>query len=122
MSTAIEHVLDELRLFEPDPEFVGRAQIKSFEEYEKLYQQSIEDPEAFWSEAAGELHWFKKWDHVLNEDNAPFYKWFEGGTTNLSYNCLDRHLSSWRKNKAALIWEGEPYGERRILTYRELHR
>ncbi len=122
MSTEIEHVLDETRLFEPDAEFVGQAQIKSFEEYQKLYRQSMEDPEAFWSEAAEELHWFKKWERVLNEDDAPFYKWFEGGTTNLSYNCLDRHLSSWRKNKAALIWEGEPYGERRILTYRELHR
>ena len=122
MSTAIDHVLDETRAFKPSQEFRKQAQIKSIDEYQKLYEQSINDPETFWGKAAEELHWFKKWDRVLNKDNAPFYKWYEGGTTNISYNCLDRHLTTWRRNKAAIIWEGEPYNERRILTYRELHR
>jgi acetyl-CoA synthetase len=122
MEAAIDHVLEEKRHFEPDEEFVKRAQLKSINEYEKLYERSIEDPEGFWSEMASELHWFKKWDRVLNADDPPFYRWFEGGTTNISHNCLDRHLDTWRKNKAAIIWEGEPYGERRIYTYRELHR
>ncbi|MCC6488481.1 MAG: acetyl-coenzyme A synthetase, partial [Candidatus Hydrogenedentes bacterium] len=122
MSTAIEHVLDETRHFEPAPEFSKLAHVKSLAEYERLYEQSIDDPETFWGNAASELHWFKKWDRVLNADNAPFFKWFEGGKTNLAYNCLDRHLKTWRKNKAAIIWEGEPYGQRSILTYRELHR
>ncbi len=122
MSNAIDHVLDETREFTPHPEFAQRAAITSEAEYEAMYRWSIEQPEAFWAEAAAELHWFRKWDRVLNDDNAPFYKWFEGGLTNISYNCLDRHLDGWRKNKAAIIWEGEPCGGRRILTYRELHR
>ena len=67
-----------------------------------------------------ELHWFKKWDKVL-EWNCPWAKWFVGGQINLSYNCLDRHVTTWRKNKAAIIWESEP-GEVRVLTYQQLHR
>jgi len=121
-NTAIEHVLEENRHFEPPQEFKKGAQIATLEEYQELYRQSVEDPEAFWAKAAKELHWFKKWKRVLNDDNPPFYKWFEGGKTNVAFNCLDRHLKTWRKNKAAIIWEGEPYGERRMLTYRELHR
>ena len=119
---AIDHMLDETRHFEASDAFRKRAQIQSYDEYEKLYRESIEDPEGFWGRMAEELHWFKRWDRVLNADNAPFYKWFEGGKINASYNCLDRHLTTWRKNKAAIIWEGEPYGERRMVTYRELHR
>jgi acetyl-CoA synthetase len=122
MSTAIDHVLEETRLFEPPDDFRQLAHVKSREEYEQLYKESIENPDEFWAKAAGELHWFKKWDRVLNNENPPYYKWFEGGQTNLAYNCLDRHLSTWRKNKAAIIWEGEPYGERKMFTYRELHR
>lgn len=122
MSTAIDHFLEESRLIKPKNEFRQLAHIKSEDEYQRLYEQSMNDPEKFWGEMACGLHWFKPWDRVLNRESAPFYRWFEGATTNLSYNCLDRHLNSWRKNKAALIWEGEPYGERRILTYRELHR
>jgi acetyl-CoA synthetase len=122
MSDAIEHVLTETRHFEPDKAFSDEAHIKSLEEYQKLHKQSIDDPEAFWGNVAEELHWFKKWDRVLNTEDAPTYKWYEGGQTNIAYNCLDRHLNSWRKNKAAIIWEGEPYEDRRILTYRELHR
>ncbi len=121
MSKSIDHVLEESRLFEPPAAFVKNAAIKDRATYDRLYQESIEDPEGFWGRMAEELHWFRKWDRVLNEDHPPFYKWFEGGTTNISYNCLDRHLDSWRKNKAAIIWEGEP-GDQRILTYQELHR
>ncbi len=119
---AIDHVLEETRHFEASPEFVKLSRVKSMEEYQKLYEQSITDPEAFWASAAKELHWFKKWKRVLNDDHPPYFKWFEGGKTNMAFNCLDRQLKTWRKNKAAIIWEGEPYGERRILTYRELHR
>ncbi len=121
VSQSIEHVLNETRLFEPSPEFCEKA-VVTRDDYAARYKDSIRDPEKFWGDAASELHWFKKWDRVLNRDNAPYYKWFEGGTTNIAYNCLDRHLATWRKNKAAIIWEGEPYGDRRTLTYRELQR
>ncbi len=116
----ITSVLQEKRLFHPDKNFSQNALIKSFDEYRKIYDRAAKDPEGFWAEIAEELHWFKKWKTVLEWD-APFAKWFVGGTTNLSYNCLDRHLNSWRKNKAAIIWEGEP-GESRILTYQFLFR
>jgi acetyl-CoA synthetase len=119
-STNIDSVLQEQRKFDPPAEFAQAAHIKSLAEYEKLYQQSIDDPDTFWSRIAGELHWFKKWDKVL-EWNCPWAKWFVGGQINLSYNCLDRHVQTWRKNKAAIIWESEP-GEVRTLTYQQLHR
>jgi len=121
MSQQIEHVLEESRLFEPAADFAAAASVPSREAYDALYKKSIEDPEAFWGDVASELHWFKKWDRVCNKDNMPFVKWYEGGKTNISYNCLDRHLTTARKNKAAIIWEGEP-GEQVILTYQELHR
>src|SRR3989442_818225 len=99
----------------------GRAvDAASVEEYERIYRESVEQPEQFWGRIAEELHWFKKWDKVL-EWNCPWAKWFSGGQINLSYNCLDRHVQTWRKNKAALIWESEP-GEIRTLTYQQLHR
>lgn len=116
----ITSVLQEKRLFQPDKNFSQNALIKSMDEYKKIYDRAAKDPEGFWAEIAEELHWFKKWKTVLEWD-APFAKWFAGGTTNLSYNCLDRHLNTWRKNKAAIIWEGEP-GESRILTYQFLFR
>jgi acetyl-CoA synthetase len=118
-STSIDSVLHEQRTFEPSPQFREKAHVQSLEEYERLYRESVEEPEKFWGRAAGELHWFKKWDRVLEWD-APWAKWFVGGELNLSYNCLDRHVHTWRKNKAALIWEGEP-GEVRTLTYQQLH-
>lgn len=121
MSESIEHVLVENRSFEPDPAFSAVALVKSRVEYDALYQESIQDPEGFWGRMADELHWFKKWDKVLDTSQAPTYQWFTGGKTNITYNCLDRHLTTWRKNKAAIIWEGEP-GEQRTLTYLELHR
>src|SRR5271155_303925 len=116
----IDSTLDEQRSFAPPAEFSQKAQIKSLAEYEALYKESVEQPEKFWARAAAELHWFKKWDSVL-EWNAPWAKWFVGGQINLSYNCLDRHVQTARKNKAALIWESEP-GEVRTLTYQQLHR
>jgi len=123
MSTSqpdIDSLLKEERVFKPSAEFSSRAHIKSFEEYQAIYRRSVEDPEGFWAEIAGELHWFKPWDRVL-EWHEPFAKWFVGGQLNISYNCLDRHLATWRKNKAAIIWEGEP-GDTRTLTYQQLHR
>ena len=116
----IDSTLDEQRSFAPSVEFSQKAQIKSLAEYEALYKESVEQPEKFWARAAEELHWFKKWDKVL-EWKAPWAKWFVGGEINLSYNCLDRHVHTARKNKAALIWESEP-GEIRTYTYQQLWR
>ena len=115
----IDSTLRENRVFPPPPEFSANAYIGSLEQYESLYRESIEDPERFWATVAGDLHWFKKWDKVLNW-NLPWAKWFVGGTTNLCYNCVDRHALGERANKTAIIWEGEP-GEIRRLTYAELH-
>ena len=116
----IETLLRESRSFPPPAAFREKAHVSSNEDYERLYRESLEDPERFWGEAARELHWFKPWDKVLDW-KAPHAKWFVGGKTNLAYNCLDRHLATWRRNKAAIIWEGEP-GDRRTLTYNDLHR
>ena len=118
-STAIESILNESRMFPPPADFAANANIKSFEEYERLYDEAAKDPEAFWAKQAEDLHWFKKWDTVL-EWNEPFAKWFVGGKLNIAYNCLDRHLDTWRKNKAAIIWEGET-GEIKTITYLQLH-
>ncbi|HWA93596.1 MAG TPA: acetate--CoA ligase [Terracidiphilus sp.] len=115
----LDSILREDRVFPPPEEFAKKAYIKSLEEYEQLYKKSIEDPEAFWASVAKDLHWFKPWDKVLEWD-LPHAKWFVGGQTNLSYNCLDRHVSGPRRDKAAIIWEGEP-GEIRRFTYAELH-
>jgi len=117
---AIESTLQETRIFPPPPEFAQQAYIKSFAEYEEIYNKSAADPEAFWASVAENLHWFKKWDTVLKWEE-PHAEWFVGGKINASYNCLDRHLKTHRKNKAAIIWEGEP-GEVRTLTYQQLHR
>ena len=117
----IESILQEKRLFSPSPEFSQQAHIKSQQEYQQLYDQAKADPEKFWAELAEkELHWFQKWEKVLDWQ-PPFAKWFVEGKTNIAYNCLDRHLNSWRRNKAALIWEGEP-GDSRTFTYAQLHR
>jgi acetyl-CoA synthetase len=109
-------------LYAPPKHFAEKAGIGSIEQYEELYAQAQADPEGFWSKLAEqELDWFEKWSTVLDWSNAPFAKWFVGGKLNMSYNCLDRHLTTWRKNKAAIIWEGEP-GDILVLTYQELHR
>jgi len=114
----IDSILQEQRKFECPPQFAEKAHVKTLTEYESIYKESVEQPEKFWGRIAEELHWFKKWDRVL-EWNAPWAKWFPGGQINLSYNCLDRHVKTWRKNKAALIWESEP-GEVRTYTYQQL--
>ncbi|HRJ88037.1 MAG TPA: acetate--CoA ligase [Pyrinomonadaceae bacterium] len=118
-TNAIESVLSETRVFQPPSDFASKAHISGFEAYEKLYAEAEADPSAFWEKQAADLHWFKRWEKVL-EWNEPFAKWFVGGKINVSYNCLDRHASTWRKNKAAIIWEGEP-GEIKTITYLQLH-
>src|SRR5579872_50930 len=108
-------------VFPPPPEFAKNAHVGSLEAYRELYRQAEESPEKFWGELAmRELFWFEKPSHVL-EWNPPFAKWFAGGKTNVSYNCLDRHLTTPRKNKIAILWEGEP-GDQRFISYKELHR
>ncbi len=118
--TDILSVLKENRVFRPPEEFRRSAHLKSLEEYEALYRRSVVDPEGFWAEQAESLLWSRRWDRVL-EWESPFAKWFVGGQLNISENCVDRHTTTWRKNKAAILWEGEP-GDTRILTYQELHR
>jgi acetyl-CoA synthetase len=117
----ITSMMEEKRVFYPPKELSQKAYIKSLDEYKKIYQKSIKDPEGFWGEMAEQLDWFKKWNKVVVEDfkNAK-HEWFVGGKLNVSYNCLDRHLKTARKNKAAIIWEGDP-GDTRILTYQQLH-
>jgi acetyl-CoA synthetase len=119
-ATNIESVLNEQRVFEPPADFAAQAHIKSMADLEALRAEATGDPEGFWARfAESELHWFKKWDQVLKW-TPPHAEWFTGGAINISYNCLDRHLAGWRRNKAALIWEGEP-GDTRTLTYQQLH-
>jgi len=117
----IESILQEKRLFPPNAEFSQTAHIKSAEDYQRLYDKAKANPEAFWAELAEkELDWFQKWDTVLDWQ-PPFAKWFVNGQINISHNCLDRHLTTANKNKAAIIWEGEP-GDSRTITYAQLHR
>ena len=112
----IEALLQEDRTFPPSEEFRKQANIAD----PKVYEEAQRDPEAFWAKFAEELHWFRKWDKVLEWD-PPYAKWFIGGKLNVSYNCIDRHLTSGRRNKAALIWEGEP-GDWKVYTYWDLYR
>jgi acetyl-CoA synthetase len=116
----IDSLLKETRVFPPPPDFAANAFIKSQAEYDLLWQRAKDDPEGFWGEQAESLHWFKRWDRVLTWDE-PHARWFTGGKINASYNCLDRHLLNGRKNKAAIVWEGEP-GDSRVLRYQDLHR
>ena len=110
-----------MSVYPPSADFTSKAHVQGMEGYLDLYRRAEQDPEAFWGEVASrELHWFEKWNKVL-EWNPPQAKWFAGGKLNVSYNCLDRHLTTHRKNKAAILWEGEP-GEQRTITYQELHR
>ena len=119
MSDAIESVLQEDRVFPPPPEFTKRARIRSRAEYDALCRRAADDPDAFWGEMAGQLRWMRPWERVLDWE-APVAKWFVGGQLNVSDNCLDRHLDGPRRDKPAIIWEGEP-GDRRVLTFAELH-
>jgi acetyl-CoA synthetase len=115
----IESVLHERRLFKPPKAFSARAHIKSMTQYKTLARQAEKNPEKFWASIAKELQWDKLWKQTLIW-KPPFAQWFVGGRLNVSTNCLDRHLTTWRRNKAALIWEGEP-GDCRTLTYQQLH-
>ena len=115
----IDNVMKEERIFPPPAEFAAKARVGSMEEYRKLYAQAADDLEGFWGNLARELHWFEPFKKVLQWDE-PFAQWFVGGKTNASYNCLDAHLTTHRRDKPAIIWEGEP-GDTRVLTYKELH-
>ncbi|MDD5126659.1 MAG: acetate--CoA ligase [Dehalococcoidales bacterium] len=118
----ITSMMEEKRKFNPPESLSKSAYIKSMEEYKKIYKRSIDDPEAFWAEAANQLDWFKKWDKVcVDKFKDAEHEWFVGGKLNVAYNCLDRHLKTWRKNKAAIIWEGD-IGDSRTLTYQQLCR
>jgi len=117
----ITSMMAEDRVLAPSEEIKQKAYIKSLEEYKQIYQRSIDDPEGFWAEMAEQLDWFKKWDKVLVKDfKEAKHEWFVGGKLNACYNCLDRHLNTWRKNKAALIWEGD-IGDHKTLTYQDLY-
>jgi acetyl-CoA synthetase len=111
------------RLFLPPVSGKGTAWVKSMEEYEELYRRAAEDPENFWAERSSELiAWDRQWDKVLEADlNQPEINWFVNGKLNVSYNCLDRHLDTHRRNKAAIIWQGEPEDDVKIYTYQMLH-
>ncbi len=117
MEEKVESLFRVDRVVQPTAETKAAAYIQ---DYEAAYKKSIADPEAFWSTVAKELEWFTPWQRVL-EWNYPWAKWFVGATCNISYNCLDRHVKTWRKNKVAVIWVGEQ-GEERIFTYGELFR
>ncbi|MDP2690371.1 MAG: acetate--CoA ligase [Deltaproteobacteria bacterium] len=118
--TTIEVLTSEKRVFPPPEALRETAHIKGMEEYEALYRESVEDMEGFWGRMAGMLDWDRLWDRVVEWDfEKPFVKWFTGGKLNAAYNCLDRHLKTWRRNKAAIIWEGDD-GSYRTYTYSQL--
>jgi len=118
----ITSALHESRLFPPGVEFAASAHIKSPSEAAALREKAAADPVGFWGEQANAfLTWDEPWHTAFDGSNAPFFQWFLGGKLNASANCLDRHLTSWRRNKVAIIWEGEP-GDKRTLTYQQLHR
>lgn len=119
-ANTIESHLVENRVFKPTEEFSNKARIQSLAQYREMWEESIQDPDTFWGREASELSWSQTWSKVL-EWNEPFARWFVDGKLNVSENCLDRHLGTARQNKAAIIWEGEP-GEKRTLTYQQLHR
>ncbi|MCF7809302.1 MAG: acetate--CoA ligase [Candidatus Marinimicrobia bacterium] len=113
--------MSDVKIFNPSAEFTANAHIKSKEQYQEMYDRSINDPDGFWAEQAERLTWFKKWDTVANYDLAKAeIKWFEGGKLNVSYNCLDRHVESGDGNRTALIWEGNDPNEDKKFTYAEL--
>ncbi len=104
-------------VFYPSEEVIENAHIK---DWDKLNQEAHEDYEKFWEDRANELHWFKKWDKIIDDSKKPFYKWFTGAKTNIAYNCLDVHVQTYRRNKLALIWEGEN-GDFEAMSYYRLH-
>ncbi|MEI2691666.1 MAG: acetate--CoA ligase [Anaerolineae bacterium] len=118
MDRTADIIASEHEVYYPSPEVVARTQIKNTDE---LYARALQDPQGFWAEQASRLEWYRPWDQVLDESNPPFYQWFVGGQTNIVLNALDRHVKTWRKNKLALIWEGES-GEKVTLSYLGLNR
>ena len=115
MTEQIDTLLTESRRFPPSAEFTANAQATA-----ATYAAAATDRLRFWADRAAELEWFTPWTSIL-EWELPHAKWFSGGTLNVSVNCLDRHVRGAKRNQAALIWEGEP-GDRRVLTYWDLHR
>jgi len=121
----IESTMQERRVFPPNPAFAANAWIKSRQQYDQMYRESLDHPDQFWSRIASELHWFKKWDKVL-EWNLPNAKWFVGGKTNVAFNCLDAQIAKGRGDKTAILWEAEPEsapgkgGEVRRISYSQL--
>ncbi len=127
MEQKIDSMMQENRSFAPSAEFTAKAHVKTLAEYERLYRESIEQPDTFWAKQADELQWFKKWDNVSQQDldhigetKNPYVQWFIGGQLNISVNCLDRHVVQ-HGNRPALIWRGEMEEERRVISYHELH-
>jgi len=116
----IESVMHEQRKFNPSNEFSEKAHVKSMDQYWDEYNRSMSDPAAYWADKAEQLHWFRKWDNVLRVDQN-FSKWFEGGKINVCYNCVDRYLNTWRRNKAAFIWQGHDDDDVRTYTYQEVY-
>ncbi len=120
VETTIESLLEERRVFHPSPEFRRKAFINNLEEYRKIYESSIKDPASFWEELADQLYWYRKWKNAYSWDPAKaICKWFEGGKLNVSYNCLDRHLST-KGDRTAIIWEGDG-GDTARYTYKQLY-
>ena len=102
----------------PSPEAVAQTYVP---DWQATADRADKDLSGYWAERAEELEWYRPWDTVLDESNKPFYKWFVGGKVNIVHNCLDRHVKTWRRNKLALIWEGEP-GDQRTFSYHALNR
>lgn len=119
-SGSIQSTLQETRKFLPSREFSAQAHIASEEQYQSMWQKAKDDPAGFWGELSQELQWITPWKEVISGE-MPETRWFTGGQINACENCVDRHLTSWRRNKAAILWEGEP-GDTRVLTYNDLHR
>src|SRR5258707_2502406 len=120
MHDSMESHRFENRVCKPAPGCSSKARIKSLAQYRRMYRESMRQPAKFWTREAKELVWRAPWKKIL-EWKPPFAKWFVGGKLNVSENCLDRHLTGPRRNKAAIIWEGEP-GDKRTLTYQQLYR
>ena len=115
LAERLEELL-QVESFPPPEDFARDALLND----PSVYERAAADPIAWWEEQARELHWFSEWDTTLNDSNPPFYKWFEGGTINASYNCLDRHVEAGLGDRVALHWRGEE-GEERDITYAQLH-
>ena len=113
---SIDALLQEERSFPPPPAFAAAANLAD----PSIYERAAQDPAAFWAGLADELHWFQRWDTTLDWQ-PPFAQWFVGGKINAAYNCLDRHIAAGRRNKAAIVWEGEP-GDWKVYTYFDLYR